>query len=226
MSSICNTRPTVNAGQGANATDASLYLENEHYTEAGSAYFGQAFAEALNLSSDIELHNPEGAWLRLQSIASLLDYALRQYHASMEFGCKSGLIAHHERKLRAAGLNSKGVCNVLAAAYNRGFSMQTDEQIDRFSIAFEQKGYSGLMDLYMGEVQNIYDLITATTKDSEKRDSDSVAWQELVWKLTTSFAQTLEIGKAIAIINTFTFRLSSDVIVSAVSRNESANLNI
>lgn len=224
MALICNVQrqPDLPAGQGAAASEASLYLDNERYIEAGSAYFGQAFAEALGLTSDIELHNLEGAGLRLRSIASLLEYALRQYEAAVEFGSRSGLNEYHERKLREAGLDPKGVRQVLGEALSRGFLMEDDEQV---AATFDRKSYSGLMSLYIGRVREIHTL-TASMTESEKPEDDAVAWQELAWKLTTLFAQTLEVGKAIAILNIFTFRLPSGALGSAANRGEPSELSI
>jgi len=54
----------------------------------------------------------------------------------------------------------------------------------------------------------------------------TLAWQELGWKLTTLFAQTLEVGKAIAILNTLTFRLPSGALASAAIRGEPSKPNI
>jgi len=231
MTLICNVKEQIsNSGQGASAGDTSLYLDSERHVEAGSAYFGQAFAEALGLISDIELHNPEGAGLRLQSIASLLDYALRQYEASMEFGSKSGLIEYHERKLREGGLDPEGIRHVLDVAHSRGFLMQDDEWIEALTATFGRMGYSGLMSLYTGRVRDIHNL-AVTMSESEKPEGNAVAWQELGWKLATLFAQALEIGKAIAILNTLTFRLPSGMLASAATRDEPTrdeplNLNI
>lgn len=225
MASICNTVATTKGGAGGTASDVSLYLDSERYIEAGSAYFGQAFAEVLGLISDIELHNPEGAGLRLQSIASLLDYALRQYEASMEFGSKSGLIEYHDRKLREGGLDPEGIRRVLDVAHSRGFLMQNDERIEALTATFGRTGYSGLMSLYTGRVRDIHNL-AVTMSESEKPD-DAVAWQERAWKLATLFAQTLEIGKAIAILNTLTFRLPSGIPASNVAtRGEPLKLNL
>jgi hypothetical protein len=206
----------------------SLYLDSERHIEAGSAYFGQAFAEALGLISDIELHNPQGAGLRLQSIASLLDYALRQYDVSMEFGSKSGLIEYHERKLRESGLDLEGgIRQVLDVAHSRGFLMQNNERIEALIATFGRMGYSGLMSLYIERVRDIHNLAVTMMSESEKPENDAVAWQELGWKLTTLFAQTLEIGKAIAILNTLTFRLlPSGIPASVATRGEPLNLNI
>jgi hypothetical protein len=54
--------------------------------------------------------------------------------------------------------------------------------------------------------------------ESTKPEDNAVAWQELGWKLSTLFAQTLEIGKAIAILNTLTFRLPLSMVASATTR--------
>jgi len=229
MALVCNTvlsrQARSTSGQAATASEASLHLDNERYIEAGSAYFGQAFAEALGLISDLELHNPERAGLRLRSIASLLEYALGQYEASVEFGSRSGLNEYHERKLRDAGLDREGVRQVLREALSHGFLMEDDERIETLAANFDQIGYSDLMGLYIRRVREIHDL-TATVSEGGEPGDDAVAWQELGWKLTTLFAQTLEVGKAIAILNTLTFRLPSGALASAANRGEPSKPNI
>jgi hypothetical protein len=224
MSLICNVRTQIDPGQGATADEPSLYLDNERYIEAGSAYFGQAHAEAMGLVSDIELHNFEGAGLRLRSIASLLEYALRQYDDAVEFGSRSGLTKHHQRKLREAGLDYEGVRRVLGEALSRGFLADDDERIEMVAATFDQRGYSGLMGLYIGRVREIH-TFTLSMSGSEKPEGDAVVWQELAWKLSTFFSQTLEVGKAIAILNIFTFRIPSTVLGSVANRSESLELN-
>lgn len=104
--------------------------------------------------------------------------------------------------------------------------MQDDERIEALTAAFGRTGYSGLMSLYIRRVRDIHNLAVTMSK-SEKPEDDAVAWQELGWKLATLFAQTLEIGKAIAILNTLTFRLSSNMLASGATHgNEPLNLNI
>jgi len=217
MALICN-RQQQGPAREASASDASLYLDNERYVEAGSAYFAQAFAEALTLISDVELHNIEGAELRLRSISSLLDYALRQYEAAVEFGTKSGLNEYHERKLRKAGLDREGARQVLGEALNCGFSTEDDKRTEMLAAKFDQIDYSGLMHLYIKRVRELHDFAFSAS-EGQKLADDAVAWQELGWKITTSFTQTLELGKAIAILNTLTFRLpSGSLLASAADR--------
>jgi len=218
MALVCNVKQL----QGNTLEETALYLDTERHIEGGSAYFGQAFAEALGLVSDIELHNPEGAGLRLRSIASLLEHALRQYEAAMESGSRSGLNEYHERKLREGGLNTEGIRQVLGEALSHDFLMEDDERIETLAAHFDQMGYSGLMSLYLGSVRKLHNLAVTT---SEGPEGDAVAWQELGWKLTTLFAQALEMGKAIAILNILTFRLAPGTLASAANRNESLKLN-
>jgi len=135
----------------------------------------------------------------------------------MEFGSRSGLNEYHERKLREAGLSPEGVHQVLGEALNRGFLMEDDERTETLASKFDRMGYSGLMSLYIGMVREIHNL-TLNIIESQEPKNDAVAWQELGWKLTTFFAKTLEVGKAIAILNILTFRLPSDVLASAADR--------
>lgn len=190
------------------------FNKSERHIESGSAYFAQAFIEALNLISDIELHNPGGAGLRLQSMTFLLEHALKQYDISMKLGSSTGLNEYHERKLRKAGLDFEGISYVLNEAQSRKFLKENNELVRTIATTFNEKGYLGVMNLYLERVQEIYNL-TVTLSTSEKPKNDSVIWQELGWKFTTLFTQTLEIGKAIAILNTLTFRLPSDALASS-----------
>jgi hypothetical protein len=210
MSLICNVKKQSHDSTGE---WSKAYLDNEGYVESGSAYFAQAFAEALGLISDIELHNPTGARLRLRSMASLLEYALKEYKAAVEFGSATGLNEYHEESLREAGLNFEGVRQVLSEAQSRGFLKGHDEWIEMLPSTFDRTGYSGVMNLYIGRVQEIHKL-TVTIDGNEGLGNDGVAWQELGWKLTALFTQTLEVGKAIAILNTLTFRLPEGTLTS------------
>lgn len=218
MAQVCNVQQAVDPG-GQNA----LYLESERYIEGGSAYFVQAFAEVLGLISDLELHDPERAQLRLLSTSSLLECALRQYVAAVESGSRSGLYEYHERKLREVGLDSRGVRHVLSEALSRGFLVD-NERVEMLAANFDRMGCSGLMGLYIEGVREIHGL-TVTMSESEGPERDAVMWQELGWKLTTLFAQTLEVGKAIAILNIFTFRVPLGALAAAANRGKSNKLN-
>jgi hypothetical protein len=212
MTLICNVKVQTQATMSGDSSGDSWEFtinESERYIESGSAYFAQAFAEALSLISDLEVHNPERAGLRLQSMAFLLEHALKQYETSMEFGSRTSLDEYHERKLREVGLSFEGVRQVLSEAQSRRFLRLDDEQFETIAATFDQMGYRSLMDFYTAKVREIHDL-TVTIGGSNEPGDGSVGWQELAWKLTTLFAQTLEVGKAIAILNTLTFRLLSD----------------
>jgi hypothetical protein len=213
MALICNTVQNILRDKTVNGESSKVDLDHERYIESGSAYFAQAFAEALGLVSDLELHNPERAGLRLQSMTFLLDHALKQYEDAVEFGSQTGLSEYHERRLRESGLNLAGSRQVLNEAQSRGFIRENGELVEMLAATFDRKGYSGLMSLYIGRVRELRDLIV-DIGESEKLGADAVAWQELAWKLTTLFAQTLEVGKAIAILNILTFRLPASVLAS------------
>lgn len=209
MALICNVQPQVEIrapNAPVSGESSNVDLDHERFIESGSAYFAQAFAEVLGLVSDLELHDPRGAELKLRSMAFLLDRALEQYEAAVEFESQTGLSESHERKLREAGLDLEGVRQVLSEAQTRRLLSGGDERIEILATTFDRMGYPGLMSLYIGMVREIHDLVTVSV-GTEEPGNDGVAWQELGWKLTTLFAQTLEVGQAIAILNIFTFRL-------------------
>lgn len=206
MSLICNKQQDVTT-EVVRGELSKAVLDNEGYIESGSAYFARAFAETLGLLSDLELHNPAGAELRLRSMAFLLEHALKQYESSVEFGVATGLDKDHEDRLREAGLSFEGIRRVLGNAQNRGFLSQDDERTETLAATFDRVGYSGVMKLYIERVRAIHDFVVGIGAH-EQLGCNGVAWQELGWKLTTLFSQTLEVGKAIAILNTLTFRLS------------------
>jgi hypothetical protein len=213
MSLVCNKQQQITA-KGATQ---GMYRDSEICIESGSAYFAQAFAEALGLVSDIELHDTERAKLRLQSMGCLLEHALQQYGTASELGIENGLNAYHEKKLREEGLNFEGIRKVLDEAQNREFLREKDERINTLAATLDRQGYSDLMSLYVAQVRDIHKL-AAKLGASEEFGADSVAWQELGWKLTTLFAEALEVGKAIAILNTLTFRLPADILTSQKPR--------
>src|SRR5262249_2721873 len=153
-----------------------------------------------------------GAGLRVRSVATLLDRALAEYEAAVEVGAKLGLNDAQERKLRGAGLDLKGASHVLTEAQRRGYLKEDDERVETLAVNFDRLGYSGLMTFYIEQVREIRDLAIS---EGIAVEEEAVAWQELGWKLTSLFTQTLEIGKGIAILNTFTFRLPADVLAVA-----------
>jgi hypothetical protein len=223
MTKVCN-RVAARGQVFKSEEEKALYLDSEHYIEAGSAYFVRAFAEVLGMTSDLELHNLEGAELRLRSTASLLEHALRQYETAVESGAKSGVNQYHDRKLREAGLDSKGASQVLSEAVSRGFLMDNDERIETFATDFDRMGCSGLMSLFIKGVWEIHNLVV-TMSESETPERDVVAWQELSWKLMTLFTQALEIGKAIAVLNIFTFRYPLGALASDANWGKPVKLN-
>jgi len=207
MVAICNVKvEALHEIDGGPLTEWDrLYFSNEHRIESGSAFFAQAFADALGVVTDLELHDPAGAELKLQSITFLLERALEQYEAAQEFESWTGLSEFHERRLREAGLNFEGVCRVLGEAANRTLLGSGAPQIESLATTFEEMGYAGLSNRYLARVREIRDLTASITAGDAPRDG--VAWQELGWKLIALFTTALEIGQAMAILNTFTFRL-------------------
>lgn len=219
MAVICNV--VVQSPSGSLSLDPSLaetvgqewrelYLNNEPNIESGSAYFSQAFAEAAGVTSDLELHDPRSAGLKLQSISFLLSRALEQYEAAVKFESWTGLSEYHERRLREAGLDLEGVRRVLHEAQDKGFLSGGEDRLESLALTFDREGYSALTRLYLDRVRHLRDLTTAASGDLAT-GGDLVAWQELGWKLIARFSQAAEIGQAMAILNTFTFRLQNSV---------------
>jgi hypothetical protein len=210
---VCNTA-TIDNRPTASASEQSLYLDSEHYIEAGSAYFSQAFGEVLGSLSELELHNIFAARLKLQSAQSLLTYAVEQYRTSLDFAARSGLAEGHEKKLREAGLDGRRCRVVLSIACDRGFLLNDEPVFELIEGAFDKSGYAGLMHLYINKVEEISELISTHSPIA----SDAVAWQELSWKLTSSFSRALEFGKAIAVLNIFSLRIPTTSFVSQNAR--------
>lgn len=206
MSVICNKRQDTKKRPPSNVGIGNVYLENESYVESGSAYFAQAFAESICLLSDLELHDPGRASLRLKATDFLLASAQKQYESALASGSTTGLNKYHEDMLRRAGLDFEKACRVLIEARRLGFLQADDQQIETLASTFNHVGYVGLMNLYMGKVREIRDLIA----QQEEPGHNAVEWQELGWKLTTLFIEAIKVGKAIAILNTLTFRLSGN----------------
>jgi hypothetical protein len=203
MAVICNVKTEA---RPTGPTES--YDQSEKYIESGSAYFAQAFAEALGLTSDLELHDLYRAELRLRSMDVLLAHALKEYDGALELYEQTGLFDYHERKLREAGLDLEGTRHVLREAGNRDFLLISEQLIESVAVAFDQVGYQGLMSLYLDKVHNIHHLVGSPSVTLEPGTANGVAWQELGWKLTTLFTQAAQIGQAIAVLNTFTGRLS------------------
>ncbi|MCA9863262.1 MAG: hypothetical protein KC432_09585 [Thermomicrobiales bacterium] len=212
MALICNTvemHVHPEGGDYATTEWTKLYLSNEHRIESGSAFFAHAFAEALGIVSALELRDPDSAELKLDSIVFLLDRALEQYAAAAEFEAWTGLNAYHERRLREAGLGFAGVSRVLEEAAKRNLLSVGAQRIEAVAHTFEADGYAGLTDQYLELVRAIR-AVALEASASGITPKTAVAWQELGWKLTALFSSALEIGQAMAILNTFTFRLEAE----------------
>jgi len=184
----------------------SLYRENEKFVEYGSAYFSQAFAEALGIVSDIELHDLERARLRLGTIATLLEHAIQQYGAGLDADAHTGLEAFHENRLRKIGLNFAGMLNTLKAARADGYIVASDDMVDCLSRIFSDEGYRALMDHYLYKVRIIHGLVSDVPTDVDVKDGTPMMWQELAWRLTSAFADAMAFGQSIAIVNAAAYR--------------------
>lgn len=211
MSIFCNAQvesPTGEAhGVDIEAGDwGSLYRQNEKAIESGSAYFSQAFAEALGLVSDVELHDLEQARLRLGAIASLLGHAIREYDISLDIDTRTGLGDFHEGQLRKSGLNSEGTVRVFGRAREQGYIVASDDFIARISRMFSEHGYRALMDQYLHKVRNIHDLVSSAAPAANKDGGSAKMWQGFVWQLTSAFADTMWLGQSIAIMNAAAYR--------------------
>jgi len=212
MSLICNVQIEITGEPGGNSAQwSSVYESNEEYIESGSAFFSQAFAEALALVSDLELHDVGRAWLRLEAISALLSDALEQYEASVELDSQTGLGDYHEARLREVGVNFDGFRRTLAEARSQDLVAISDERIDSIARILDDHGYAQLLGVYIDRVRDIRSLVAPRPLAFKPGDTiDAVVWQELGWKLTTRFARAIEIGQAIAILNTFMLRTLQD----------------
>lgn len=150
MGQVCNVKKEFASGQDP-VKWGTLYRENEKLIESGSAFFVQAFAEALGVVSDIELHDVNRAQIRLAAIAALLGQATKQYNGSMKMDDETGLGSYHESTLRKLGLDVQGVNAVLTEARGRGFVVASDDSIHRFATIFHEEGYRALMKKYLGK---------------------------------------------------------------------------
>jgi len=213
MALICNVAqneafPSVFPSDGE---QTEVYSVSEKYIESGSAYFAQAFAEALGLVSDLELHDLYRAELRLGSMDILVTHALEEYGRAAELYEQTGLNEYHERKLREAGLNVEGTTRTLTEAGNRDLLPANQQLVHSVTRTFDEEGYRGLTNLYLDKVRTIQRLVGSPSVTVEMEAlSNGVAWQELGWKLVTLFTQATEVGQAIAVLNTFTSRLSKE----------------
>jgi hypothetical protein len=207
VSVICNKVEESLLGEQEKAK--AYERDSEKHIESGSAYFAQAFAEALGLVSDVELHDPHRAELRLRSMDILIIHALKEYDKAGRIDTQTGLTEYHERALREAGLDFEGVRRVLLEAGQRDLLSANEQLVDSVAKTFDQEGYQGLMNLYLDKVHSLHSLIgSAAVAMEDRAASNGVAWQELGWKLITLFSQAHEVGQAIAVLNTFTYRIS------------------
>jgi|SRR5215203_3782849 len=188
-----------------------VYDVSEKHIESGSAYFAQAFAEALGLVSDLELHDLYRAELRLGSMNALITYALEEYDRAAGIFEQTGLRDYHERMLHEAGLDLEGTRRTLTEAGTRNLLPADEQLVESVARTFDQEGYQGLTNLYLDKVRIIQRLVSSPAVTAEMgAPSNGVAWQELGWKLVTLFTQAIEVGQAIAVLNTFTSRLSKE----------------
>jgi len=203
MAFICNVQQDVGVHSGSNWE--RLYQENERFIESGSAYFSQAFAEALGLVSDIELHDPNRGQLRLAAIASLLDHAIEQYATSIIVDADTGLGDYHDKLLRDSGLNFSGTVTVLEESRAKGFIPATNDFVREFAKIFDEHGYRALMEHYLLKVHKVRDLVSPMP-DMTGEGASSAVWQDLGWRLTASFADAMGFGQAIAVLNATAYR--------------------
>lgn len=218
MSNTCNRIVVGQAGHGLKFSTAAdkwvkVYLENESFIESGSASFAQAFAEALGVIADVELHDLGRAKLRLNSIGRLLSNALTQYDQSMQLGEATGLLEHHASRLRDEGVTANYLRETLETAIQRRMLLAVDGIVDDVAETYESQGYRALMDAYSDMVREVKTLVTeADLSATEPTFEDVVAWQEFSWSVTSRMAKTLVFGQAIAMLNTLTLRfLTSDL---------------
>jgi hypothetical protein len=141
----------------------------------------------------------------------LITHALKEYDGALRLYEQTGLGDYHERQLREAGLDFEGTRHVLLEAGNRDLLPANEQLINNVATTFDQVGYQGLLNLYLDKVRSIHRLVGSPSVTVEPGAiSNGVAWQELGWKLITLFTQAIQIGQAIAVLNTFTGRMSME----------------
>jgi len=199
MSAICNTvqqeEPTSFAGRSSLNPWQQAYLDSDKLVASGSAYFAQAFADVMGLVSDEELNDPARGRLRLCSIGSLLDEAIREYEAAADFDARSGLDEYHERALRQAGLDEDGTRTVLSTAVSDGFLSLNRELFEEVAFTFANRGFAALMQSYVQRLRNIREVLGDENDKSERT-------RGFTWVLLTGFTDALQVGQAIAVLNT------------------------
>jgi len=206
MALICNVVQNVAQTEGpeghsSNGDWGEVYRRNERFIESGSAYFSQAFAEALGLVSDLELHNRERAQLRLASISALLGHSVEQYSTSLDIDDRSGLAEHHEATLHRLGLDLRGTEQALTDGRHSGYIVADDHLIRRLALLFHEQGYRALMDAYLEKVISIQSLIRPGELTETVSD-----WQGLTWQLTSAFTDAMMFGQCIAVMNAVAYR--------------------
>jgi hypothetical protein len=208
MAMVCNkVVESAASGRGQEGGQwEALYRDNETFVEHGSAYFSQAFAEALGIVSDIELHDLERARLRLGAIMTLLYHAIQQYEAGLDADARTGLEAFHEDRLRKAGLDFEGAASTLKSGRLQGYIVADDDFIDRLSRIFSEEGYRALMDHYLRKVRNIHSLVSDAPTDAEVRAGTPMMWQEFTWRLLSAFTDAMGFGQSIAVMNAAAYR--------------------
>jgi len=205
MSLVCNVeQQTLPPTSQTSDPWADVYRENEKFVESGSAYFSQAFAEALGLVADIELHDVQRAELRLQAMSALLAAAMEQYERGMDIDSQTGLLKHHEERLREIGLNREGTTHTLEVGRQSGFIGLSDSHIHDIASILTESGYGVLMSRYLEMVQSIETLVDSEMH--QQPDSTQRDWQGAGWRITTAFTATAQFGQAIAVVNAAAYR--------------------
>jgi len=204
VSVICNKIEQDRSGGGA---FREKYARPEVHVEAGSAYFSQAFGESLALVADLELHDLTRVQLRTQSIAALLGNARDEYCLADRMDSETGLGDYHWNLLQQQATEVGGFVQVLRDARGQGFVAITDAEIALLVAALDKGSYADLTNVYLSEVDAIVALVDSHVNSSN--DTDAVAWQEFAWRLNTLFSRAMGLGQAIAIINTYMFRVAT-----------------
>jgi len=210
MAQICNKVEELAQKPKQRADDTigdweSVYRENERFVESGSAYFSQAFAEALGLVSDIELHDVERARVRLEAVSMLLDYAIQQYTTSVDVDDRTGLQQFHESRLRDIGLDYEGTVRTLQVARAQGYIVASDDIIESISRTFSEQGYRALAERFIRKVRDIRGLATDATTEVDENTTGAI-WQGIAWRLTSAFAHAMEFGQSMAVMNSAAYR--------------------
>jgi hypothetical protein len=216
LSTVCNRDIKIGAQTGPaslNSDQPAAVMEalghSEHLVEAGSAFFARAFSEALALTADIELHNLPAALVHTAACREYLQKALTEYGRAGAYDEKTNLAQYHFESLTSQLSKIGGAGALLRLAQREGFLSCGDEELEKLAETFESgAGPASLMDRFRASVSSAVTLTQDPPTVDETPDKGTYTrWQEFAWRLIALFSASLQVGQALAILNTFTARV-------------------